>query len=159
MDLGQIRRHLNQAEKLIARGATLVRRQRYLVTEMGSQGQPSEAAEKLLEIFEGLQATYIAEREYLRAWLAKNAIEPDEPAPPADLRAASSEAVHDNPDPRAVAAALDELVEQAYSMLSDPAAMPGVLTEHQVIDHLLCLFESGGGFEARVKAEQLLRPA
>lgn len=63
----------------------------------------------------------------------------------------------ENMDPRAVAAALDELVEKAYAILACCDA-PGGFTERQTINHLLRLFESGDGFEARTKAEQLLRP-
>lgn len=61
-------------------------------------------------------------------------------------------------DPRAVAAALDQLVEQAYAVLSC-CDVPGGLTEQQAIEQLLHLFERGDGFEARVKAEQLPRPS
>lgn len=63
-----------------------------------------------------------------------------------------------NVDPHGVAAGLDELVEQAYAIMSR-CDVPGGLTEHQAINELLRLFESGRGFKARCQAEQLLRQA
>lgn len=68
-------------------------------------------------------------------------------------------AANDNAtDPRAVAAALDELVEEAFGIVSRAIDPGGGLSEHQAINALARLFESGAGWEARRAAELMFRP-
>ncbi len=157
MNQAQVQRHLSQIERHVTIGAGLVRRQRSLVADMERRGRPTATAAKLLDTIESLQASYVADRDSLRAWFAEHSAEPHGRASPVRRRVASDMPEDEPADPRAVAAALDQLAEQTYSILSS-CGVPGGLTEQQAISQLLGLFESGGGFEARVQAEQLLRP-
>jgi hypothetical protein len=124
---------------------------------MERRGQPTAMATNLLDTFEALQATYVAGRDFFRTWLEEDLTRPGRRPAPRGC-AGSGSGSDESLDPHAVAALLDELVEQTYSILSDCGG-PGVPTAHQTINQLLCLFESGGGFAARCQAEQLLRPS
>lgn len=63
-----------------------------------------------------------------------------------------------NVDPYDLSVALDQLIEDAFSVVSRSVIPCGRLSPHEAIAELARLFETGSGWEARLAAERLLRP-
>jgi hypothetical protein len=63
MDRVMLERHLTQVEAHIVRGEQHLTRQRELVFELERHGRDSEQAQRLLLLFEELQALHIADRD------------------------------------------------------------------------------------------------
>lgn len=61
-------------------------------------------------------------------------------------------------DPRAVAAALDELVEEAFGIVAKAIEPGDEVTARAALGRLARLFETGAGWEARCAAERMFRP-
>ena len=61
-------------------------------------------------------------------------------------------------DPRDLAVSLDQLVEDAFGIMSRCILPCGGLSPHEAIGELMRLLETGSGWEARLAAERLLRP-
>jgi hypothetical protein len=63
--------HLAQAERHVAEGAGHVARQRQIVVELANDGRDLKTAQALLQQFETMLEHHIADRDRLRAHLAR----------------------------------------------------------------------------------------
>ena len=71
VDQDQIIRRLAQAEEHAVLGAENIRRQRKLVGDMARKGLPTAQARQILDTLEDVQATFVADRNRLRALLVE----------------------------------------------------------------------------------------
>jgi hypothetical protein len=61
-------------------------------------------------------------------------------------------------NPYDLAVSLDQLVEDAFGVVSNCVMPGGGISPHEAIARLARLFETGSGWEVRLAAERLLRP-
>ena len=71
MDREMIRRHLDQAEDHVRKGAEAVRKQKLILAHLEKDGHDTAMARKLLNSFEAIEADHIADRARIRKELAQ----------------------------------------------------------------------------------------
>jgi hypothetical protein len=69
-DIERLREDLEEAEVLVRRGAEQIRRQQKLIDVLERDGHSSGLARDVLATFEGIQETYLANRDRIAADLA-----------------------------------------------------------------------------------------
>ncbi|MBV9221997.1 MAG: hypothetical protein JO366_03220 [Methylobacteriaceae bacterium] len=73
MDRNILVRHLTQAEDHVAKGKRHLQQQREIVAKLNGEGGGSTRAQRLLNLFEEMQALHVADRERLKKALAEAA--------------------------------------------------------------------------------------